>query len=664
MTRRSKTLSPPGIRIRLDVLAVLIFAFAASANALTWSTHGPIGGRVTDVAFSPAAPRVVYVSTTAGIFRSDDGGDSWRDISGSLAGVTHVTADPTNVDIAFATTQQHLYKTTDGGATWHDLNALLPDGILPSALRIDPSNPSTIYLGSRCGPIGFKGAPSPDSLTGNPFQGAGVYKSVDGGATWTSQLNGLTNRPFGVCVEELALDPQSPQSLFASPVYSDGGYSQSFDGGATWSRAPGGVPASGIVVNPSLPNVHYGLSAIAQAYFVSFDGGLTWQRAPTNGVNSFHPLRAIDIDPQTGRLFLATDSGLFRSGDGGVNWIDAGTTLPVSRIAVDRGAGFAFAATPVGALRMPLPLGEWSSLAIADPSANVVSVAGDPIDPSTAYALTVDYYVVSQEPGQHARVFVTHDRGASWQQQLEAKLNGVPGLSVDGGHNLYLDSTITADPRRAGYIYRTLRGFASSLQVSRDGGRTFTNVTVPTSGSAGFVAIDPSNPSTLYVASEPTSANEDIAKSTDSGVTWNVIYHGGSNDSGMTVLMAVAPSSSKTLYRIGASFAACPFGYAVYRSDDSGVSWTHLTWPEECRSEPRRLIVDPRDARSVWILSGSGRIVHTADGGATWEIPDQPPGSVTDLAFSADGVTLHAAVAGNGVWEAAITGPHKRPAGH
>jgi hypothetical protein len=99
------------------------FAFAAllllpaSLFALDWSTHGPTGGAVAQIAISPAAPLVVYAASGAGVYRSDDAGDTWHAVGGSLNAVTQLAVDPTNADVVYAATAQSVYKSTDGGAS-------------------------------------------------------------------------------------------------------------------------------------------------------------------------------------------------------------------------------------------------------------------------------------------------------------------------------------------------------------------------------------------------------------------------------------------------------------------------------------------------------------------------------------------------------------------
>jgi photosystem II stability/assembly factor-like uncharacterized protein len=654
------------------------FAFAvllllpASLFALDWSTHGPTGGAVAQIAMSPAAPLVVYAASGAGVYRSDDAGDTWRAVGGSLNAVTQLAVDPTNADVVFAATAQSVYKSTDGGASWLDITGHLPVTPRPSVLFIDPANRSTIYLGSRCGPIGFKTGASSVSASmysGDPAAGAGVFKSVDDGATWTAQLQGLSGRAFSVCVEDLSLDPATPGHLFSTPVYSDGGNSESYDGAATWTRTAGAVPSHVVADHPTLTLTRYGITGYGGAghFLRSTDGGVTWSTVATAPLARFNDLTT---DTATGRLFLATDQGVFRSGDGGSTWIDAGAPrIPTARVMVDRGAGYVFAATALGIFRAPITLGAWQHLSLSDPSTNVKRVVADPHDPSTVYGLISDYQSSFGPLVDHGRVFVSHDSGNSWQLLRENDYLEFASMVVDGAGDLYVNggdglwryspatqewtqranppaSVLAADPRRGGYLY-AFHDLSTFFGVSSDGGETWRRVTPPLPGVESVV-VDPKQPSTVY-AGGPAG----VARSTDGGMTWSTVFTGD------TRLLAIAPSNPLRLYRVGYTNIASTQFFGLLRSDDGAVSWTLLPLPEELGGAVA-VVVDPSDAQSLWIASGAGNIFHSSDGGTTWQDAGFPV-PVFDLAIAADGSRLHAATHTVGVWDAPIPRARRRP---
>jgi len=669
------------MRPRFALSALLILP--ASLFALDWSTHGPKGGAVAQIALSPAAPFVVYAASGAGVYRSDDAGDTWRNVSGSFNAVTELAVDPTNADVVFAATAQSLYQSTDGGTSWLDVTDHLPVRPRTSALVIDPANHSTIYLGSRCGLIGFKTGVSSVNASmygGDPAAGAGVFKSVDGGATWTAQLQGLSGRAFSVCVEDLSLDPATPGHLFTTPVYSDGGNSESYDGAATWTRAAGAVPSRVVADHPMLTLTRYGITAYGGAglFLRSTDGGGTWSKVATTGVPPAY-FDDLAIDTATGRLFLATDQGVFRSGDGGSTWIDAGAPpIPTARVVVDRAAGYIFAATALGVFRAPVTLGVWQQLALSDPSTNVTRVVADPHDPSTVYGLISDSHASFGPFWQHGRVFVSHDGGNSWQLLRENDFLGYASIAVDGAGDLYEyayggdglwryssatqewtqraappESVLAADPHRGGYLY-AFHDLGPFFAVSTDGGGTWQRVTPPMPGVESVV-VDPKQPSTVY-AGGPAG----IARSTDNAMTWSML---AAVD---TQLLVIAPSNPSRFYRTSYTNAGNTLAFSLFRSDDGAVSWTLLRLPEELAGTVAvavAVVVDPGDAQSLWIASYLGNIYHSSDGGNTWQDAGFPIPAF-DLAIAADGSRLHAAPHTFGVWDALIPHARRRPSAH
>jgi photosystem II stability/assembly factor-like uncharacterized protein len=660
------------LRSRFPFAVLLLLP--TSLLALDWSTHGPNGGAVAQIAVSPAAPQVVYAASGAGVFRSDDAGDSWRAV-GSFNAVTQLAVDPTNADVVFATAGQSIYKSIDGGVTWRDVTDHLPSSLRPSALVIDPTNHSTIYLGSRCGPIGFKTAVP--SMSGAPFAGAGVFKSIDGGATWAAQVKGLDDRAFSVCVEELSLDPSTPGHLFSSPTLTDGGYSESYDGAATWTRAAALVPGRVVADHPTLTLTRYGITGYSGngTFLRSTDGGITWSAVATSGVPPSH-FNDLTTDPETGRLFLATANGVFRSGDSGTTWIDAGAPrIPTTRVLVDRAAGYIFAATALGIVRAPIALGSWQPLTLGDPSTNVKSIASDPRDPSTVYSLISDYQNTFAPFARHGRIFVSHNGGNSWQLLREsdsiefatiAVVDGAGDLYIQGGDGLWRYSAATgewtqrtnapasmlaADRRRAGYLYAFNNLFSPTFAVSSDGGQSWQKVTPPLPHGVVSVVVDPAQPSTVFALGA-----EGIARSTDSGMTWSIPEPVDSR------LLAIAPSNPSRHYRAGYTSAVGQQVVVLFRSDDAGVSWTGVRLPEQL-SGALALVVDPADAQSFWIVPGAGKIYHSPDAGITWQ-DATPPVPAFDLTIAADGSHLYAATKTSGVLDAPISHLRRRASGH
>jgi photosystem II stability/assembly factor-like uncharacterized protein len=637
--------------------AVLILSLLAG-----WSSSGPTGGAVNAVVVAPSDPSIVWAGNSAGVFRSTDGGATWSNVTGNFAEVSHLVVHPSKPDTAWlfsaSADATRVYRTDDGGATWTDQTDGLPS-LLPSALVIDPRNPDTLYLGSRCDPYNFA---SIAPLSIEPLRGeyGGVYKSTDGGATWKPAFAAPIG--FERCAEELSIDPFSPWRLFSSAIYSEGGQSETYDGAQTWERANGPRPALGVVFDPRFPFTHYGItSRFDLALLVSQDGGFTWNR-----VAAQPPAvpRALSIDPERSRLFLGTTDGLFRSGNGGTVW--AKTQLPKTAVnALDFGGvpRAIFAATSDGLYRVTnRGLGAAQPIDLHDVAAFISAVAVDPSDQNLVYAAT-------RPPSSERRglLYRSSDNGGSWELVPGSEtLPGADLIAVDAAGTVYTSTfasqdlyrrgrtdaapirvrhgtsirSIAVDPKTPGtlFIYT-----GSTVERSRDGGATWT-IVLPNLYS-GYIAVDPVDPRWVYAAGE-----YDFFRSSDGGDTWVNLQPKDAFLSG-TRGLAIAPSKPSVLYRIGANVGRPQ----VERSDDRGATWRPVPFPNV--DYPGVIAIDPRDENSVW-SSGEyfGAFFHSSDGGATWQPVERPFRSVSPVGlwFSPTGLTLHAIFGEHGVWELSL----------
>lgn len=650
--------------------ALLLLVFATPLFALDWSTHGPVGGNVAQIAVSPAAPRVIYAGGGAGVYRSDDAGETWRDVSGPVHGVQLMAIDPTNAGIVYVTTGTDLYRTTDGGASWRNLASTFDLAVRPSALFVDPGNPTSVYLGSRCGPIGFKTAPSDSS---SPFTGSGVFKSIDRGETWHGAANGLGGRYFSTCVEELSLDPATPQHLFTTPVYSDGGNSESYDFAASWTRADAYVPSRAIVADATLALTRYGITSVYSAgmFLRTTNGGISWDVVKTSGLPTAKYADLV-LDRAAGRLFLATENGIFRSGDGGTNWADTGAPhASATRLAVAGDPGFLFAATATGVFRAPLSLSEWRRLELNDPSTNVTQLVADPRSSLRAFAVVLDYIGPGPAYDPVGRIFVTNDGGASWQLLRSGSGLGRANLAIDASGDLYVLDTgglsryspqsgewtpltsphtasIATDPRRAGVLF-AFSVYSNSINVSTDGGVTWKSRSGPPASVRAIVA-DVTQSSLVYAVT-----SDGIYTTTDDSLTWTALTRD------TTTLLAKSAASGTRMYRDGyEEISGRGFVFSLYRSDDAGATWTRLDFPSNFFVSATALAADPHNPDSVWAIV-TNRVYHSTDAGRTWLDAGAPVRPVA-LAIAGDGSRVHLATPDHGVWSAAITISHRRAA--
>ncbi|MFZ5623440.1 MAG: WD40/YVTN/BNR-like repeat-containing protein [Gemmatimonadota bacterium] len=306
--------------------------------ALTWRSLGPArGGRSVAVAGSDKRPLEYWMGTTGGgVFKTTDGGITWAPVSDRFFGGTigAIAVSESNPDIVYVGTGEYpirgnvshgdgVYRTDDGGKTWRYLGLVETRQI--SRVRVHPKNPDVVYVGA----LGHVWGPNPER---------GVYRSVDGGKTWKKIL--FRNDSTGV--SDLVLDPSDPRVIYAAfwqagrkpwQLISGGagsGIFKSTDGGDTWkeiTRNPG-LPKGllgniGLAVSPANPKIVWALiEADSGGVFRSADGGETWTR-----VNDERKLRQrawyyskIYADPKDTNVVYASNVQFQKSTDGGRTW--------------------------------------------------------------------------------------------------------------------------------------------------------------------------------------------------------------------------------------------------------------------------------------------------------------------------------------------------------
>lgn len=199
----------------------------------TWRFVGLENLNVTAVAFSCTTPQTAVAGTSAGPYFSTDGGQTWEKATGDVSDMTRFEAIAVQPgrDVFFAG-GSGLYTSTDGGRTWQE-NPMegFPTGFVKTvtAIAFDSSNPDVVLIG---------------------LFGAGIARSVDGGATWL--LTGL--RTSTERIEDLLEDPHSPGLFFAATT----SVFKSTDGGIQWSPAGlSGKYVRSLAANPLVPGTYY-----------------------------------------------------------------------------------------------------------------------------------------------------------------------------------------------------------------------------------------------------------------------------------------------------------------------------------------------------------------------------------------------------------------------
>ena len=457
--------------------------------------------------------------------------------------------------------------------------------------------------------------------------------------------------PDGGNVFALTAAAQQAGVLYAG---TSGGVFKSADGGASWSWSSRGLPGGvvSLAVAPSNNMVLY--AGTFNDLFLSRDGGATWSTPPHR---LQRPVLALAVDPRDARrVWAGTGSGVWWSRDAGAHWSLTTTDLiaRVTEIALDPvhpdtvyaavealedfGATGIVKSTDAGAtwtlrndgLEAALPFSEDSARLAVDPTApNIVYAAffstfqGAPpggatfrsTDGGATWQATPGGYplAVDRNGAVYAGAFRSTDHGATWQQAAtppDAAQRYAAGTAGDG--------TLWAGTSRLG-VFRSRDAAAAWESASR--GLHATTIT--------SIAIDPEQPRILYAGASETG----IRKTLSTGASWRPA------DSGLVTgflayqLLAIAPHQPQTVYLAASSQGTDGRDFA--RSDDGGQSWTVLWEPAaDVSFAPTEVVADPEDPDVVYL---TGDNVGTD---AAW----------CDLARSDDrGVTRHCLPPFNGV---------------
>jgi photosystem II stability/assembly factor-like uncharacterized protein len=287
------------------------------------------------VAGSPSRPNEYYFGATGGgLWKTVDGGTTWFPVtdgqvtSSSVGAVAVAATNPDVVYIGMGETELRgsitqgdgVYKSTDGGTTWQHMGLAETQAI--ARIRIHPTNPDLVYVAALGHPYG----PNPER---------GVFRSTDGGTIWQRILH----HSDSAGAVDLIIDPTNPDILYAAmwqvyrkawKMWGGGPYSglfKSTDGGDSWTELtnnPGMPPRPigkiGVAVSPAAPNRVWAMVESSEGgTFRSDDGGASWTR--TNDERklrqrNFYYTR-IYADPQDPDVVYGLNTRLFKSTDGG-----------------------------------------------------------------------------------------------------------------------------------------------------------------------------------------------------------------------------------------------------------------------------------------------------------------------------------------------------------
>jgi hypothetical protein len=606
---------------------------APNLVANPWQALGPsnIGGRVTDMVVDPVRANTVYAgAATGGVWRSTDGGvtfaSTWPTTVTPSIGALAISsggtlyagtgeANPGGGSVTFP--GNGVFRSNDGGATWVASGLAGSDRI--GRLAIDPTNSNRIFA----------------AATGSLFVPGGVrglYRTTDGGVTWQLVLAGANGTTGAV---DVAIDPSNPNRVFVAMwdhrrtpqgrTYGGvgSGIFRSTDGGATWTRLGGGLPASssnlgrmGLVIAPSSPTRLYAIAANTTGNFLGFwtstNSGTNWTAITNTSLLSSSQstfgwwFGRLFVDPGSPQHVWVSGVNLLESLDAGANW-RRNTSVHADQHAFafdPRVAGRVFLGNDGGVYRSTsggTTTGTWtktSSLAINQ------------------------FYTVAVSQQDTSRV-----SGGAQDNGSLRNWGGTPFNSIGGGDG----TTNLIDPTNQNKVYACSQNGACTR--STDGGSTRSSFGATTSDRRNWVTpivFDPNNPAIMYYAGNR------VNRSTNSAASFTVISpdltHGNGGVGGATfgtvTTLAVARSDGRVIY------AGTDDGRA-WITRNTGTSWTEITAGLPTRWITH-IEVDPANANTAYLsVSGyrngdpSAHVFATTNGGASWVdisggLPDAP----------------------------------------
>jgi photosystem II stability/assembly factor-like uncharacterized protein len=703
-----------GSGVLSSVIIFLAFGFGALAQEfdsslyqdMRWRCIGPFrGGRTVAATGVPGMPNLFYMAANnGGVWRSTDFGQTWTPIfDGQPTGsVGALAVAPSNPEIIYVgsgeglrrpdlSTGDGIYKSTDGGNTWKHLG--LREGQQITNILVDPRDPNRVFVAVLGHPYG-------------PNDERGVFRSLDGGETWKKILYKDENTG----ATDLAFNPTNPQTLYAvlwssrRPPWTTGGPLEghtgglftSTDGGDNWSPLTKGLPTNeqglgriGIGIAPSDPNRMYALVDAPNlgGLFRSDDAGESWRRvnneeriwgrgfdfawvrvAPDNkntvyicntstyrstdagttftaikgapGGDDYH---TIWINPENPKiLLLAADQGATISVNGGEtwsSWYNQPTAQFFHVITDNQFPYWVYGGQQESGSAGTASRSDWGEISFREwhpvGTEEYGYVAPDPLHPNFIYGGKVTRF--DMNTGQTQDVSPVILRTGKYRYNRTAPLIFSPA----DPHALYLGSNV---------LFKTTDGGQTWQIVSPD--LTREDPGVPAS-IGSLVEDDPAkgkHRGVIYsLAPSPLDANL-IWAGTDDGLIW-VTRDGGKNWQNVTPPDLTPWSKIAQLdashFDAGAVYAAVnrfrldDLHAYIYRTHDGGKTWQKITNGLPDDASVNLVREDP--VRRGLLFAGTERAIHVSfNDGDSWQSLqlNLPATSMRDLVVHGDDIVV------------------------
>ena len=571
----------------------------------TWSQTGltftfPQITAIQKVLLNPQNPNTVYAATTEGVYKSINAGSTWS-VSNSVLMSMDIVINPSDTTVLYASHGQRnstanpgLYKTTNAGTSWTLLSGGLPaSNFGRTGLAISPTNPQVVYAG-------IANASSSQIL--------GLYKTTDGGTSWTLKSGTNYVNGQGWYDNVVAVHPVNPETVYCAglDIY------KSVNGGSTLTQQT--------------------------VWFLGYDhvvpaGG---PEGPTNYAHADH--HAIAFDPNNSNIiYHGCDGGIFASMDGGTTFSGRNGGFITTQFY----NGFANAETDGS-----IALGGLQDNGTVKYLGNMSwdkTYGGDggwcAIDPTNSNVLYEEYVYLA--------ISKSTDGGTNW-------FNSSSGLPSGNSSLNNFIAPFVLSPSNPNILY----GGSTAVYKTIDGGNSWT----ATNGGADLngipiacIGVSYKNSDTLLAGTGSGAIGAtplfQIFRSTNGGTSWANVT--GSLPNRYPTDISFDPNSSLIAYLTYSGYGSSH----VFKSTNAGSTWTNISanLPD---IPTQSIVVDPLFPSHLYVGTDLG-VYRSLDGGTSWQVFDNgmPPAMILDLAISSTNRMLRAATFGNGVYERELALP-------
>ncbi len=622
-------------------------------------SDGYFGGTIGSIAIAPSNESIIYVGEgentmrgnvsegLEGAWKSTDEGKTWKNI-GLKEGrhIVRMIVHPKNPDIVWAAVMGHLfgpnenrgvYKSVDGGATWKKVLYVNPQ-TGASDLIIDPSNPDVMYAGT------WQLIRTPYSLESGG-EGSGMYKSTDGGETWTNMkaAKGLPKGVWGIV--GIGIAKSNTDKLYALIENKDGGLYMSDDAGKSWELVCSDNNIrqrawyyTKVFVDPMDENKVYCPNV---NFMVSTDGGRNFKSLPTPH-GDHHDLW---IDPKNPRRMVVSDDGGAQvSLDGAKSWSTMMNqpTVQVYRLSTDNSFPYRILGAQqdnsafriksstygsfIGEADFDVTAGGESGYIVADPTNSDIVYGG-------SYGGLITRYDHKTGENRVINVWPDNPMGAGAEaMKYRFQWNHPIFFSPHNPKKLYTAGNHLFSTENEGASWTKLSPDLTTddkaKQKSSGGPITQDNTSVEYYCTIFTAAESPLEKDLLWTGSDDGI----ISVSKDGGAHWKNVTPKDAPTWMMWNRVEVDPFRKGTAYFAGTRYKLDDFAPYIYKTTDYGETWEKITTGINPMHFTRAIVASTKKAGVLFAGTEYGLYVSVNDG-KSWE-PFQlnlPVTPITDL---------------------------------